>query len=95
MKRHLTDTNLFSFSHYTLNALDSCKQVDVIYSDFNKALDKIGHNILLNRLTVFGFSGVSVDILHHFYPLECALFNIIILNLVLIKQFLVYPKNPI
>ena len=31
-------------------------QTDVIYSDFSKAFDKVNHKLLLNKLTLMGFS---------------------------------------
>jgi hypothetical protein len=47
-----TSTNLSCISHFISAALDKNTQVDVIYTDFSKAFDRIDHNILLNKLRV-------------------------------------------
>jgi len=44
---------LSQFSHFMSTAFDSHKQIDVIKTDFSKTSDKISHNILLNKVTVF------------------------------------------
>jgi hypothetical protein len=51
-----TITNLVCITDYITNALDNNTQVDVIYTDFSKAFDKLNHNILLSKLSAFGFS---------------------------------------
>ena len=55
------ETNLFLFMEYIHADLDSRIQVDVIYTDFSKAFDKISHNILLARLAEVGVSGTLLD----------------------------------
>lgn len=57
MKSKSTLSNLLSFEHYLLECLQSNVQVDVIYTDFVKAFDRISHVVLLQRLKSFGFDG--------------------------------------
>jgi hypothetical protein len=56
MPQRSTVTNLFYFAQDVIEAIDANKQVDVIYTDFAKAFDKVDHEILLNKLKFFGFS---------------------------------------
>ncbi|CAG9781741.1 unnamed protein product [Diatraea saccharalis] len=52
-----TCTNLVCFESLLSEALDSRKQVDVIYTDFCKAFDKVCHKVLINKLQSFGIAG--------------------------------------
>lgn len=52
-----TTTNLILFKEDIVRALDEGCQLDVIYTDFAKAFDRVNHLILLNKLELFGFSG--------------------------------------
>lgn len=56
-----TITNLASFSEYVAQSLDKQGQVDVIYTDFSKAFDKLDHNLLLQKLHLVGFSGPLIQ----------------------------------
>ena len=56
VERRSTITNLSCFSQYVSEALDDNSQVDVIYTDFNKAFDQIDHYVLLAKLGSFGLS---------------------------------------
>ena len=47
-------TNLSVFNDYVNNSIESKRQVDVIYTDFSKAFDKISHEILLRKLLILG-----------------------------------------
>lgn len=49
-------TNLCNFTQAASNALVNRKQIDVIYTDFSKAFDKVYHSILLNKMADIGFS---------------------------------------
>lgn len=51
-----TVTNLINFYHDVSNELDSAGQTDVIYTDFEKAFDKINHDVLIKKLAHLGFS---------------------------------------
>lgn len=55
MPRRSTTTNLCNFSQFVLDALEEKSQVDVIYTDFSKAFDKLSHIILLEKLRAVGF----------------------------------------
>lgn len=51
-----TTSNLVCFTQYISNILDNHGQVDVVYTDFSKAFDRIHHSVLLQKLNTFGFS---------------------------------------
>lgn len=51
-----TSTNLVEFSHFTINAIEQLKQVDVIHTDFSKAFDSCSHAHTLESLYDIGFS---------------------------------------
>lgn len=55
-----TITNLMTFSSHVFNAVGARGQVDVIYTDFSKAFDKLNHKILLQKLMVFGSDFIPV-----------------------------------
>ena len=56
MANRSTVSNLAVFSQYLSDSLDDKCQVDVIYTDFQKAFDRIDHYVLLEKLSRFGFS---------------------------------------
>ena len=58
VKGRSVTTNLLQFTHYLHNALDKYPrtQVDVVYTDFQNAFDKVSHGILLHKLSRMGFS---------------------------------------
>lgn len=49
-----TCTNLALITNSIVSAMENGSQLDVIYTDFSKAFDKVDHNILLNKLKKFG-----------------------------------------
>lgn len=51
-----TLTNLLIFQQDLLDALERGCQMDVIYTDFSKAFDRVDHGILPIKLRLFGFS---------------------------------------
>lgn len=57
MKNRSTVTNLAVFTDYVLRSMDERHQVDVIYTDFEKAFDRVDHVILLHKLSILGING--------------------------------------
>jgi len=43
--KHSNQTNLLLYHNYLVKALDQGSQVDAIYIDFQKAFDKVNHNL--------------------------------------------------
>lgn len=66
VKSRSTVTNLFSVTQFISEAIDAGKQVDVIYTDFSKAFDRLDHGILLHKLKLFGFSDLLISLLSSF-----------------------------
>lgn len=52
-----TVSNLALFSDYVLTQMEGGGQVDVIYTDFEKAFDRVDHDILLYKLQALGIHG--------------------------------------
>ena len=56
VKGRSTTSNLFCITQFIAEALDEKCHVDVIYTDFSKAFDRLDHSILLNQLNIAGLS---------------------------------------
>ena len=50
-----TATNLTLLTNFCVNAVENGSQVDVVYTDFSKAFDRVNHAILLQKLKSLGF----------------------------------------
>ena len=62
-----TETNLITLTQFISEALDNQQQVDVIYTDFSKAFDKINHRLLLWKLNNnFGFSNGLIKLVESY-----------------------------
>lgn len=55
VKSRSTVTNLTCLTQHVSEVLDEGGQVDVIYTDFSKAFDRIDHGIILSKLGAAGF----------------------------------------
>lgn len=60
MKGRSTTTNLVVITQFIAKSIDMQAQTDVVYTDFSKAFDRLDHNILLKKLTLFGLSPALV-----------------------------------
>jgi hypothetical protein len=47
-----TVTNLLEYASYVLNSIEEGWQVDSVYTDFSKALDRVRHQLLLEEMSV-------------------------------------------
>ena len=54
-------TQLTSVLNYIGSQLKAGKQIDIIYLDMNKALDKVDHTKLLGRLHQYSITGKLHD----------------------------------
>lgn len=57
LKQRSTTTNLAEFTQFVLRNMEGGGQVDVIYTDFEKAFDRVDHIILLTKLETLGIHG--------------------------------------
>lgn len=62
LPKRSTVTNLLELSTSLSEAINSNSQVDVIYTDFAKAFDKVDHSVLLGKLHGLGFSRRALDL---------------------------------
>lgn len=62
ISKRSTISNLAVFSQYICESLDNNVQVDVIYTDFTKAFDRIDHDLLLHKLQSTGFTPKLVSL---------------------------------
>lgn len=51
-----TTTNLLLHVSLLCDSVDMGNQVDVVYTDFSKAFDKVNHKILVKKLSLYGIS---------------------------------------
>jgi len=56
-----TITNLMVFSSEVFDTVGSCGQVDVVYTDFSKAFDRLDHKILIQKLYDFGADFIPIN----------------------------------
>jgi hypothetical protein len=54
MKGRSTETNLVEFAQTGLDVIESGNQLDVVYTDFSKAFDRVSHSILIAKLERMG-----------------------------------------
>lgn len=54
IKGRSTSTNLLEFTNLAIQVIESGSQLDVIYTDFQKAFDRVSHKLLLKRLGDIG-----------------------------------------
>ena len=63
VQKRSTISNLACLSQFVSKAIDNNSQVDVVYTDFQKAFDQIDHFVLLNKLNALGFSAELLALL--------------------------------
>lgn len=64
VKGRSTNTNLLEMVNYTMDGMIEKCQTDVLYTDYEKAFDRVKHKILLRKLARFGFGKQMVKWLH-------------------------------
>lgn len=57
LKGRSTTSNLALFSNFVLQHMEGGGQVDVVYTDFKKAFDRVDHSILMDKLQALGIHG--------------------------------------
>ncbi|KAL0881298.1 hypothetical protein ABMA27_001181 [Loxostege sticticalis] len=57
LRKRSTVSNLVLLNDYVTHSMDNGRQVDVIYTDYSKAFDRIDHNLLLGKLQDIGIRG--------------------------------------
>lgn len=49
-----TSTNLVELTNYAIGVIESGAQLDVVYTDFSKAFDRVSHMNLISKLQAIG-----------------------------------------
>ncbi|RYE04931.1 MAG: hypothetical protein EOP33_08110, partial [Rickettsiaceae bacterium] len=62
-KRSIT-TNLMQTANYAFEAMSKKQMAVILYTDFEKAFDRVNHKILLEKLARFGFGRATVKWFH-------------------------------
>lgn len=62
-----TTTNLFVVTQFISDHLDNSSQVDVVYTDFSKAFDRLDHKLLLCKFRRFGFSEALISLFRSYF----------------------------
>lgn len=60
-KHRSTATNLAIFQDFLVSNIEQGRQIDVIYTDLQKAFDSVCHDLLLKKLLSFGVHGVYLQ----------------------------------
>lgn len=85
VRNRSTTSNLLEYKNYICRSFDKKLQVDCIYTDFAKAFDKVNHNILISKLSLYyGIHGSLLRWLKSYLSNRS--------QLVSIKGFLSSPK---
>jgi hypothetical protein len=50
----LISTNILLYQSKILKALNDHVQTDLIYTDFQKAFEKVQHHLLIKKISIFG-----------------------------------------
>ncbi|KAG7295979.1 hypothetical protein JYU34_021071 [Plutella xylostella] len=61
LKGRSTVSNLALFNDFVTEKMDGGSQVDVIYTDYSKAFDRIDHSLLLKKLSRIGVTGALLS----------------------------------
>lgn len=61
-----TTTNLFVITQFISDHLDKMSQVDVIYTDFSQAFDRLDHKLLLSKIRRFYLSNRLINLLESY-----------------------------
>ena len=67
MSHRSTVTNLAIFTQFVSHTIDKSVQVDVIYTDFSKAFDRIDHTILFSKLGRWGVNSSLLSFMQSYF----------------------------
>ena len=66
VKNRSTTTNLMQMTNYTMESMNEKCQTQALYTDYEKAFDRVNIKILLFKLAKFGFSRKLVKWFHEY-----------------------------
>lgn len=80
-------TNLITIKHHIIKSFSNNQQTDVIYTDFEKAFDRVNHSLLINKLQKIGFANPLLSWFNSFLSQR--------IQFVKYKNFISTPMNVI
>lgn len=65
-KGRSVNTNLVEFTNLAVDTIDRGSQLEVVYTDFSKAFDRVNLTLLINKLTKIGIYSSLLDWIHSY-----------------------------
>lgn len=91
-KKKTINMAVFDFLYKIYDKLDKSFPIAALYMDMTRAFDYVDHNVLLNKLYVYGIRGIALELVESYLRDRLQITHIARINATL-KQELIYASN--